>query len=513
MAVPDLAVDVERVVETHSSWVFLTRDRAYKVKKPVTLAFLDFGTLQLRHDACRREVELNRRLAPGVYTGVRALVRGPDGRLHVASAKTAAAVEYAVEMVRFDEGDTLEARVVRGAAGTAELRAVGAWLARFHARAETAPGGAEPVMRSLDDTFATLLALGRPQPALQRFSAAFVASAAPAMDARAAAGRVRDGHGDLRAEHVLLHPDGPLAVDCIEFSDALRRVDAGADLSFLVMDLERLGRPDLGRELVEGYRAAGGDPGDPRLLMFHAMARALVRVKVALLPGGAGPEAAEGLLSLAGRLAWRARGPLILAVAGLAASGKTTLAGALAQRYGLAHLEADAVRDELCGGRRRYDAAHDDATYAELLRRAVAERDGAIVAATFRHARHRRALCEEAARAGTPLLLIECLVPEAGLRRRAAARAADGGDLSEAGPDVVERQLRERERYEDLPPDVHLPLRADRPAEALVAAVEDALDRLQDVAPLERGGAGGGQQQPDRQQAADVGGIEPVADR
>jgi hypothetical protein len=483
--------------ETHISWVFLTRDRAFKIKKPVTFAFLDYGTLERRRVACEREVALNRRMAADLYVGVRALVATDDGGIRIAPAEARDAVEYAVEMRRFREQDTLAARIATGTASADDLRAVGAWLAEFHASADVIAGrGAEAVKRTLDDTFASLLGLGRPVPGLERFTAAFLAASAQLLDARAEQGLVCDGHGDLRAEHVLLRESGPAAVDCVEFSDPLRRIDVGEDLSFLVMDLIRLAREDLGEPLLAGYREAGGDPGADSLVAFHAACRALVRAKVAgLRERQLAPMSreraltaaeADALLDLASRLAWRARQPVIVAVAGVPASGKSTLARALARTAGLPVLESDEVRKQLAGvaptaraSPDLYDRAHDDSTYAELIRRAsdlVASSGGVIVAATFRHARHRGALAEAAERAGARLRVIECLVPRSELLERAASRAAEGHDVSDAGPSVVERHLRYREPFEDLPAHVHLPLRADRPVTELICAVEDALD-------------------------------------
>ena len=276
--------------ETHGSWVFLTADRAYKVRKPVVLPFLDYGTLERRHQMCRAELALNRRLAPDTYLAVRALVPNGDG-LALVDEYTPGAVEYAVEMRRFSEEETLAARLARGEVAAADMIAVGEHLARFHAGCPVVPGaaGAEAVKRTVDDTFASLMTLLRGGVAAragvvaaERFSDAFLGAHWEALDARAAAGAIRDGHGDLRAEHVVLDR-GLEIVDAIEFDPGLRRIDVGLDLAFLVMDLLRAGEPDHARTLVEAYRRAGGDPGDDGLIAFFAAYRAQVRAKVALL--------------------------------------------------------------------------------------------------------------------------------------------------------------------------------------------------------------------------------------
>src|SRR6185437_11740127 len=168
---------------------------------------------------------------------------------------------------------------------------------------------------------------------------------------------VRDGHGDLRAEHVLLTAGDVVVVDCIEFEPQLRQIDVAADLAFLVMDLHTSGRRDLAASLVGAYRAAGGDTGDDALVAWLASYRALVRAKVMLLraaqqsseESGRSRAMADRLLGVAELLVWQARGPVTVAVGGLSASGKTTLAKALARRAGLPYLSSDLTRKAAAG--------------------------------------------------------------------------------------------------------------------------------------------------------------------
>jgi aminoglycoside phosphotransferase family enzyme/predicted kinase len=490
---------VEEVHETHISRVFLTRERAYKVKKPLVLPYLDYGTPARRLAMCRAEVALNRRLAPDRYLGVRSLIPRSDGRLGVAREAEPGAVDYAVEMRRYPEEATLAARVAAGTAAAAELTAIGTRLARFHAdaAADLRPNGAEAVKRSLDDNFATLRSLLR-DPAerravarAERFATAFLEHWWDELDRRAAGGSVREGHGDLRLEHVLLERDVEV-VDCVEFNAGLRRIDVAADLAFLVMELHEARRPDLATALVGGYRAAGGEPGSDALLAFFAAYRAQVRAKVALTraqqlePGAAACESrhAWSLLRLAERLQWAARAPLVVVIAGLSASGKTTLAQALAAASGYAHLSSDVVRKRGAGLAPTdrappglYDTRTNLATYAELGRLAAAAAPaGAIVDATFRNRADRAAFREQLGSA-TPLLVVECRAPARVLEARARTRAAGPGAVSDAGPDVVREQLRRHEPLDDVPPRDHLPLRMERPGDELVAAIADALDR------------------------------------
>ena len=230
------------VRETHISWVFLAGDRAYKLKKPIVLPFVDYGTPERRRAMCEEEVRLNRRLAPRVYLGTRAVVPTADG-VALAPAGAPDAIDHVVEMRRFDETRTLAAHVSHGGEYYPALVAVGRRLAAFHAAAD-APEGANATSAlhaALAENVDTLLAHSPDHEfacqvaALARFTDAFFASRRPELESRAAAGRVRDGHGDLRAEHVLLE-HGVEIVDCLEFDPALRAVDAGCDLAFLLMD-------------------------------------------------------------------------------------------------------------------------------------------------------------------------------------------------------------------------------------------------------------------------------------
>ena len=344
----------------------------------------------------------------------------------------------------------------------------------------------------------TLLALApdrdfaRQVAALARFTEAFFAARRDELEARAGAGRVRDGHGDLRAEHVLLD-HGVEVVDCLEFDPALRIADVGCDLAFLTMDLEALGAPAAARSVLAGYRAAGGDPGDDALVAFFAAYRALVRAKVALVraqqsddPSRSVAEA-RALLALAERLAWRARRPGLVVVAGLSATGKTRLASELATRSGLRHLNSDPVRKRLLGiapaaraGAAAYGESFNRRTYEELGRLARRELEravGVVVDATFRRAADRAAFLEGLGGLPAASVVVECRAPLSVRLERARRRMGDAAAVSDADADVVRLQADDGGLADDVPAGRHVVLRTDRPAaEALddLAALLDA---------------------------------------
>jgi aminoglycoside phosphotransferase family enzyme/predicted kinase len=481
--------------ETHASWVFLAAGHAYKIKKPVKLEFLDYSTPALRRAACREEVRISRELAADIYLGVRAIVRTPAG-LKLGEERDPRAFEYVVQMRRFDESRTLQGLIDAGALREREIREVARLLAGFHERAPVAQG-AEPAQvlerwqRNLHELEAIVDHARWRLHLVREFAHAFVAAHVAKLNERLREGRVRDGHGDLRCEHVLLE-DGVQIVDRIEFDPRLRQLDVGADLAFLTMDLEANGEPDAARLLLEEYRKAGGAPGEDALLAFHAAYWALVRAKVAVIAASSSGDQsrlveAERLRALAERLRWRARGPLALIVSGPAGSGKSTLAGELTERSGLAVLASDELRKRLAGvspdERARpehYSAEFTQTTYvalAEEARARLVQGEGVIVDATCRTVEQRSVLVGALEGVAERVLLVQCRVSLATAMRRARARMSEPGRVSDATPAIVEAQYGELRPPSELPAELRLELDCEAPLERQANEVTLALDR------------------------------------
>jgi aminoglycoside phosphotransferase family enzyme/predicted kinase len=491
------------VRETPISWVFLTGDRAFKLKKPVVLAFLDYGTPARRREMCREEVRLNRRLASDVYLGVRALAAAAGG-LELADEDDPRAIDYLVEMRRYDEACTLAARLDRGEMRGEDVVAVAGVLADFHAVAPRVAAVASPALtveRRMTDNVHALLSIVEQRVevdrvlALERFAHAFVVAHRQMLDARARGGSIREGHGDLRPEDVLLEDGRVQIVDCVEFDRAGRELDVADDLASLVTDLAARGLEHVARALVRAYRDAGGEPGDDALIAFYAANRALMRAKVALARAAQHPPtsathghesaAARDLLALAERFAWRARLPLVIVVCGVPASGKSHLAHVLAEGSGLAHLTADVTRRSLAGagpvpraGTQLDGDALNALTSAELGRRAareVAARGGALVDAAFRRRADRDAFARAFADAA-PLLFVECCAPPAALVGRASRRSADPARIGGLTVAVAERERASWETLDEVGPDAHVTVRTDRSVDAVVADLLGLLD-------------------------------------
>jgi hypothetical protein len=489
--------------ETHISWLFLTGERVYKLKKPLVLSFVDYGTPQRRREMCEAEVRLNRRLGGDLYLGVRGIA--PAGaEVELVDCDDPRAIDYLVEMRRYEERQVLSEVASRGELAEDQIAELGCLLATFHAGCPPAAGdqgcGAAAVRRQVDSNVQELLEFVSPAGrdgvlATSRFMSAFIDSHRSELDERAARGRVRECHGDLRAEHVVLGP-GIRIVDCVEFDVGLRTLDVADDLAFLVEDLTALNCEGYARRLIDAYRTAGGDCGPDALLAFYAVHRALVRAKVLLVRAGQHPPDSDArakvsadageLLALAQRFAWQARGPLAIVICGVPASGKSSLAAALGAVSGLPWVNSDVVRKQLAGlapnergSAELYEPAVDHRTYAELGRRAAAllrSDAGVLVDATFRRRRDREAF-SDAFGAAAPVTFIQCVARTGVLAQRAEARERHRTRISDADRDVVMRERTAWEPLDEVPADAQLVLRTDGDIETTLADLTAWIDQ------------------------------------
>jgi uncharacterized protein len=486
------------VRETHASWVFLAGERAYKVKKPLALGFLDYSTLSLRHDACREEVRVNRELAPDIYLGVRAILGDGQG-FRFAEDGTPDAIEYAVEMVRFDEADTLAGLIGAGVLTHGCLAAVARRIAEFHRAARVVEDwGADRVLAAWRRNIDELRQVDHPDDwdldAAGSFGEAFIDSHDDELHRRALSRLARVGHGDLRCEHVLCFPTVRI-VDRIEFDPALPRMDVACDLAFLAMDLEAQGQSWAARELVAVYSAGGIDVGSAELRSFYAAHWALVRAKVTAIAAETheGEERqsrmvdAQVLWELGERLCWRARGPLAVVVCGPAASGKSTLAAELSRRSGLEVVSSDALRKAAAGLARTergepnlYSEHSTRATYELLGREAdsiVRHDGGVIVDATCRARADRARVLDRLSRDDLSLLVVRCEAPIEVSLERATRRLSDAGRLSDATPEIAAEQFHTFEPLDELAPGMILEVDTERPLHTQVAQVTRAMDQ------------------------------------
>ncbi|MGO9876992.1 MAG: AAA family ATPase [Acidimicrobiia bacterium] len=445
--------------ETHVSILAFTADRVWKCKKAVRLPFIDLSTLEQRLANCEREVALNRRLAPDVYLGVAPLVDSEG-----------VVIDYLVEMRRLPEACRLSHIVSETKVDFVCVDEIADVLIEFHSKAPT--GGeidqaATPTVleslwaRTLDElrpfcgTVLDALLVDQVRRDAQRY----LAGRSRLFGDRIAGRRIRDGHGDLLADDVFCLPDGPRILDCLEFDDQLRFGDVLADVAFLAMDLERLARLDAARRLFDRYRDGSGDVWPRTLEHMYVAYRALVRSKVACLRVDDDVDAnsvARALLELAATHLADGRVRLVL-VGGPPATGKTTLARTMADMTGWPVFHSDEVRKELAGleptssaaaplGGGLYTTSWSQRTYGALLDRAreLLERGNSVILdASWSTQDHRTDAADLATQTASQLTSFMCTVEAHIADERAAARAQQAMDASDASP-AIAAELRAR---------------------------------------------------------------------
>ena len=478
------------LVETHISWLLLTQALAYKLKKSVSLGFVDFRTLAARKHFCEEEVRLNRRLAPSLYVGV-VPVCGTTQAPHLGDGEP---IDFAVCMHRFPESSLLCRLLPAGRVDKGQLEQFAQRLAAFHADAQVAApqsafGGPDQAGRPAIDALARLRAGGGPRCPNELQAWVFEQRRAlrAAWLTRRRNGAVRECHGDLHLANVVLLEGRLTAFDCIEFDEALRWIDVMSDVAFLTMDLKAHGRPDLAFCFLDEYLQHSGDYEGVEVLRFYEVYRALVRALVCRLRARTAVDAAASgapdYLACAAGLARAAQEtPRLMITHGMSGSGKSTLAGALMAAAGAIRIRSDVERKRLFGlGLQQRSAGREPEIYsqeatrrtfarlAECARTALQAGWPVIVDAAFLRRDERLAFRALASELRVPFSILHCHAAEAQLRSRVAARDAEGNDASEATLDVLERQLA---THEPLGPDER-----DR-------AMDVATDKPVDVASL-----------------------------
>ena len=501
-------------VETHVSRVFLLERDVFKVKKPVELGFLDFRTLAQRKAACDAEVRLNARLAPDVYLGVVPVRRAPGGRARIDGGDDAPIVDWAVHMRRLPDEVRADRLLARGALSDVAIEAVASRLAAFHAGARcdehtARHGTAASVGANVAENFAqTRDAIGSflstaQARELEDWQSGVVREGAALFDRRIAAGRVRDGHGDLRLEHVYFEAGEaapPTIIDCVEFNDRFRFADVCADLAFLSMDLVASGRPDLAERLLARYARESNDFDLYGLVDFYESYRAFVRAKVStfVLADPAIDVATRRhvehdarryfLLALAGHRRSLLR-PAVVGVGGVIASGKSTVAVRLADAMSAPVVEADRTRKSMLGvdASRRldehawqgaYDPGFTEKVYAEVLRRAevvLASGRPVVVDASFRSRAMRRVVRDLAARFGVPFHFVECRADREVCRARLVERAR-AASVSDGRLEIFDAFCARFEPIDELSGDELTTVDTARPIEENVAALRARLE-------------------------------------
>jgi len=464
-AFPDPADDIE-LLETHISSVFLAGNYAYKIKKPVVLDFLDFGTLEKRRHYCEEELRLNRPWAPELYLEVVAItgpvdepVIGGDGEV----------LEYAVKMLRFDQELRLDRQLQDGLLTVADMKELGQNIAARH----TAAARPDPADRDrligqtihyfwenfdhlggmIDDEDFRFLhdwtgrELEKHEATLaQRFDDGFV----------------RDCHGDLHLGNLVRLPSGITTFDCIEFNPDLRNTDVFADVGFLAMDLTEKGHPELAAHFLNRYLERSGDYEGAALLDLYFIYRCLVRAKVAAIRSRERESEAEragdirdarGYAAMARRQATKGE-PLLVIMCGFSGSGKTWLAERLMAALPAIRVRSDVERKRLFGLDETADSESgiDSGIYSRgasadtyerlftLADRLLAAGHHVVLDAAFLKKKQRVSARSVASSLGVDSVLVCADAPVDVLRARIEKRAEQKDEASEADLAVLEHQ-------------------------------------------------------------------------
>ena len=484
------------VVETHVSWVLLTSECAYKIKKALKFPFLDFSTLERRRFCCFEEVRLNSRLAPEIYREAVAV----GGSLEEPTVGTAPAIEYAVKMKRFPAEDRLDQVLARAGLRHQQLRAFAWKLCACQRQAAVAPvdspyGSVVDLRVQHFDNFAEISSCCCDSSAallkkIRRYSETAFAQLAPVMEARKAAGKIREGHGDLHLANLLLYEGEIAAFDCIEFNPSLSWIDGASDIAFMAMDLRHRQEPKLAHTLLSSWVEASGDYEALAVMRLYLVYRALVRAKIDCIrmrqveDEGEAKQFAASMncyLQLAADfIDESSRGPLIL-MNGSSGCGKSHCSAKLVSALGAVRIRSDLERRRMPAGPFAgdiYSGPAIDANYRRLVELAKTVIDSgwpAIVDATFLNFRHRQEFRDYAEKAGVPLCLLSLKASPETVRRRLEQRACAQHRVSEALYNTYEMQQSLLEPLTADEPFVEIDTENKADAASLVEAVQRAM--------------------------------------
>jgi uncharacterized protein len=463
-----------QLIQTHISYVFLTGDFVYKVKKPVNFGFLDFSTLEKRQYFCGEEMRLNQRGAGELYLAVVPIVQVGD-QFHLGDAEVQMAeadgasgpVDYAVKMVQFPAGRLFSDLFARGELTEALMVQLARVLAEFHATAQSNDyirsfGTAAKVRIAFDENYEqTVGYIGGPQTQQQfdetkAYSDRLFDQSPHLFDQRIQADRIRECHGDAHMGNIALWNDKILLFDCIEFNEPFRFVDVMYDVAFATMDLDARGRQDLGNAFLNAYLEQTGDWEGLEVLPLYLSRQAYVRAKVTsfllndpTVPDDAKASAAQTASSYYHR-AWdytQAQTGALIVMAGLSGAGKSTVARQIARQRQAIHLRSDAVRKHLAGipleakgGPELYTATMTQNTYDRLLHLGLTlAQQGFTVILDAKYDRQslRQTVIDQAQFHHLPLQILHCTAPQDILHQRLTQRT---GDISDATADILPQQ-------------------------------------------------------------------------
>ncbi len=483
--------------QTQMSFVFLTGDYVFKVKKPVNLGYLDYTTLEKRHYFCQQELELNRRLSPDVYLEVVSIVKN-SGRISIGGKGEL--IEHAVKMRQLPRDRNMDSLLLRGQVTEEMVASVAKKLAAFHNSAATNPqisafGKLDAIMVNIMENLTqTEKYIGKSISAekydyINAYNDKFTRANKPLFQKRLDNGRIKDCHGDLHAAHVCF-ANGIYIYDCIEFNDRFRYCDVASEVAFLAMDLDRYQRADLSQAFINAYVKFSQDEDLLQLLNFYKCYRAYVRGKVESFklddPFIAEKEtalaAAKGYFDLAYR--YTKEKPFLIIISGMVGTGKTTVAQALSRSSGFAVISSDITRKKLAGISSTehrfeefrggiYSEDFSRKTYEEMFAQArtfLAKGQSVILDASFKKNNERARAMSLAEEAKADFIVIECKLAENTIKSRLEQRLKEDS-VSDGRWEIYESQKQDFDTIMEFPRQSHIIVDTSQPVSDIVKAI------------------------------------------
>ena len=460
-----------KLIQTHISYVLLTGDHAYKVKKPVNFGFLDFSSLEKRQNFCQEELRLNQRGAPQLYLEVLPITL--DGEQYHLQGESDA-VEYVLKMQQFPDNALLSHMFDQGKLTEEHIEALGKVVAQYHAVTESNDyilsfGEVSQVRASIDENYEqTEKYIGGPQTQAQfdetkSYTDNFFAKFPELFNSRIKNKYIRECHGDLHLNNICLWQDRILLFDCIEFNEPFRFVDVMYDIAFAIMDLEARGRKDYANAFLNTYIEQTGDWEGLQLLPLYLSRQAYVRAKVTSfllddpgIPGDVKDNAAKTAAEYY-KQAWEYTKPRqgqIFIMSGVSGSGKSTTARLLSRELGAVIIRSDAVRKHLAqvpllerGGDELYTPQMTEKTYNRLSELGIllAKQGFTVILDAKYDRQHLRGnVISQAEESKIPCKILQCVAPEEILRERLNKRT---GDIADATSDLLSSQLDRAEEF------------------------------------------------------------------
>ena len=473
----DHPVKAIELIETHISWVVLTGEYAYKIKKSVNFGFLDFSTLAKRQHYCKQEVKLNGRLTTNVYVDI-VPISQQKNQLVISNTDV---IEYAIKMRQFPQSSQLDNMLEAGQLNVNHMDAISQLVAEFHKSTQVAEetssfGDSEAVYQPVEENFKQII---------QQLDTTFYDDILTELKLwnestfnylktvftnRKQQGYIRECHGDMHLRNLVWLGDrtkletgkGPMAFDCIEFNESLRWIDVISEVAFLVMDLQDRQQFQLANRFLNSYLEKTGDYSGLSILPFYLCYRAIVRAKVSILrlhQEGLSKEDKiklfdefESYLELAKTYSQRGKVKLII-MRGVSASGKSTVSQLIVDNLGAIRIRSDVERKRLVdvdSGQRMSDKINtglysenvSEKTYAKLLSLASKTIEAGftvIVDAAFLKFEQRKDFQVLAKSLGIAYIIVELTAPIEILKQRIVARK---NNVSDADLEVLEFQLK-----------------------------------------------------------------------